>query len=166
MITTPIPASQIVSVDIDLECLTVTCPTLEGVLQAIVSKLCVLPSEVSVDFGELDFKCLAATNTQTEFNQLVIDTLCGLPEVVSPDTITLNYCVTDGWDYEPLECFVIAECGVPVTTPSLNQILQALISRTLSYQDKIIALNDRIAELEDSLSTLQLTVTQIQSTCC
>ncbi len=173
MVTAPLPASQITKVDVDKKCLTVECNGLEPLLQAMIDKEC--EHEELLDSSTIDNKCLDEQETIKGYVQELVNTACehedrldALEGTITtvPTPYVYNLCISDNWSCTTTECLPIVECGMPVTQPTEEQIIQFLLSRIKSYENVISNQCTQIATLQSQLANIQLTITQIQNTCC
>jgi hypothetical protein len=170
MVTNPISANQIVSVDIDYKCLDVTCKDLPHVLQAIVDKVCDEP-----DFTTLDFGCVtpATTLLGTLQNTLTaVDTIgCGAgggAPVTNATTLTvagITACSSEIWGCDSSSCFDLTNACDPGEI-TVGLLFQKLINRNVAYANTIKSLCTRLEDAENAIAALQLSVTTIQTSCC
>lgn len=161
MVTNPIPASQVVNVNLEWDCLTPpTCTTLELSLQEIVNALCLLKQPTLQD------TCISGT-TLTDILDDISSRVCALETPTTtqePETIfDINYCIKDFWTTSD-DCCIDLGCTNDTITKDAQ--IQALYSRVLSYCDIIKEQATKIEELENKLNTLQLQVDNINTNCC
>lgn len=145
-----IPASTVVDVNIDMQCLDVECKTLPNVLQAIVDSLC------SSELPSLDFKCLSPVETVPQFYQLVIDRLCSLSVPDVPTVYNFESCLVDTW-----------VCGATACIPGtdLESTVQALIARVNRLSNIISNQCNQIELLESRINQLTTQVDNIKDCC-
>lgn len=159
-VTNPIPAKQIVNVNITWDCLTPpTCTTLEHSLQTIVDAICELHNFDSLDLGCLTLEEVTLHNILQE----LINKACTLSETNS-ETVTeapwdLSYCHYDNWSCDNQGCIEVESCN---TSPTNEEIIQSLISRLNAATRQISLLCDKVEELETDIEELKLT----QQNCC
>lgn len=162
VIANPIMGSQVIDVNIqDDKCLDLQCHDLPSVLQKIIDILCdnVLPETFT--------NCVGTYTTLPETITGLANKICEIDERtvdINPiTTVNVNMCLSDSWDFDDNESCLgsTSTCGLDI-----DNVVQILVSRVLSYQSKIIELNDKIISLETSLNTIQTQINTIQNTCC
>ncbi len=174
-VSNPIPSSQVVDINVDWTCgVEPACATLDNVLQAIITEVCT--KEDIIDLNDLTFDTCFNNNVvpsnTTELLQAIVDDIVTLncPDVEAPDVDIsgLNLCDTDGWNCGTLlQClFITDNCGNPVVSYTLKELVQTMIKRMLAYQVEICALEDRIETLETNYTTLLSRMDVIEATCC
>lgn len=174
MVTNPLSANQIVDVPVDLKCLTVNCPTLPNVLQAIIDNAC----ETEEGLDGLDLRCVVSADRSLQnVLQGIINALdCSggggggggsTSTDVSLSQITgLNNCTTDNWDCSSANaCFTLTDPCNPGTI-TLRFLIQMLIDRNVAYGNTIKTLCARVSTLESQIATIQTQITTIQTSCC
>ena len=162
-VSNPIPAKQIVDVQVNWGCLTApTCTTLELSLQTIIDKICAINS-----FDDLEFKCVETDSTELkDILQGIINKVCSITstnttEVNSLDLMSLNFCTPDTWDCESNDnCIVPIACN---SEPTNEEIIQALVSRIVKQGEVIKDLCEKITTLEDRLNQVDL---ELEDGCC
>lgn len=165
-VSNPIPAKQIVDVQVNWDCLTApTCTTLELSLQTIIDEICVIK-----DLEELEISCFEVESI-TLFNVLqgIITKLCSVEQTSTTNDITetldlsnINNCTPDTWDCNSANnCIVVTNpCGPEATN---EEIIQALYSRVVKQSEVIKDLCTRLDELESRLNTAEL---ELDNGCC
>ena len=168
MNTAPIPASSVISLDVDWKCLDPTCDNLNAGLQALVDKVCA----AGPDFTQLEFNgCVVpATDILGVLQHLIDATTCASDEpVTSANNLILTgltTCSTDSWNCSSAEaCLDLTNaCEPGVITAQI--VFQALINRIVAQGNTIKSLCTRVTTAESAIATLQAQVALIQSTCC
>lgn len=162
MVSNPISSNQIVDVPINIGCLDVTCKDLNTILEAIIAKVC-----EPIDFSELNFGCLDEVDNQVDLYQQLIDKVC---EVTVDQGITFNpelleYCATDSWICGEEACLIVENNCDPGNI-TLENVLQAIISRQQTITEKLTEICGRLDSLEGQYTSLNNRITQIENTCC
>lgn len=162
MVSNPISSNQVVDVPIDLGCLNVECKDLNSILGAIVDKIC-----NPIDLSSLNFDCLDEVDNQLDLYQQIIDKVCEAP--VSPGiTFTpgvLEYCSTDSWVCGDDPCLTVENSCDPGNI-TLENVLQALISRQQALSVQVSSICDQITTINNQISALESRVTTLENTCC
>jgi hypothetical protein len=171
VVTNPISADQVLSVNIDWKCLEVPCPNLKNGMQAIVDHICDTP-----DFTTLDFGCVTASDSLLGTLQSTLDAINGIgcapldgSTVIDATDLLLaglTTCSSDSWTCDSVDACLdfTNDCDPGVITVGL--VSQKLIDRSVAYGNVIKDLCDRISDLEALVAAQQLTITTIQSSCC
>lgn len=162
MVSNPISSNQVVDVPIELGCLDVSCNDLNTILGAIIDKVC-----NPIDFSGLDFGCLDVVDNQVDLYQQIIDKICEVTVDVgitfTPES--LEYCATDTWQCGEDPCLTVENSCDPGNI-TLENVLQAIISRQQTITEKLTEFCDRLDTLEAQVSSLDIRVTQIENSCC
>lgn len=162
MVSNPISSNQVVDVPIDLGCLSVTCTDLNSILSAIIDKVC-----NPIDLSVLTFGCLDEVDNQIDLYQQLIDKVCEVTVDVgitfSPES--LEFCASDTWLCGENPCLVVENACDPGNI-TLENVLQAIISRQQTLTEKLTEVCERLDTLEAQVSSLDIRVTQIENTCC
>lgn len=170
MTVNPIPASQIVNVNLEWDCLSQpTCTTLELSLQEILNAVCLLKQPTLQDGT-----CISGV-TLYDILSDIGERVCTLEETVgisdtssssdsdNSDAFDINYCIKDFWTTAD-DCCIDLGCSNEDVTKDAQ--IQSLYSRVLSYCDIIKEQATKIEELETKFNTLQLEVDNINTNCC
>lgn len=168
MNTAPIPASSVISLEVDWKCLEPTCDNLNDGLQVLVDKVC----EPGPDFTRLVFgECVEADNDIVGILQSIIDAIqcnASTPVTSANDLLLtgLTTCSTDSWNCASEDaCLTLTNaCEPGVITAQV--VFQALIDRIVAQGNTIKSLCTRVTTAESAITTLQAQVALIQSTCC
>lgn len=167
-ISNPISGDQIVRVNIDdWSCMTAPeCPDLNHTLQVIIDAVC----DNVLDIEGIPQGCLDEFSSEEELFENIISKLCDLEDVVIPepeDLSDLQLCDSDNWECGDSNCLVITDvCDNPSAEPTMKEVVQALIARTIALQDIICAQASTISDLTDRIDQLETDVVTIENNCC
>lgn len=160
-VTNPIPATQIVNVNLEWDFLSApTCLTLEHSLQALVEEIKALKRPILEDA-----QCVTGVELG-DILQGIIDKVCEVQNTVdTTNSIEVSYSIntlqTDNWQLGD-ECEIeMDQCGE--ITPESQ--IQALYSRMNSFCKVIQDLNTKIEKLETTISEQQLQLDNVQNCC-
>lgn len=154
-VTNPIPASQVVNVDVDWKSLVEPdCPDLNPSIQSLVDSI------DAINAASYDLGCLTVSeNNTTAVVQALIEEVCSEDPVVPTNTIIepldLSNCSTDNFNCDtPSEevCLNFSDCQGSETFESQ---IQALVDRVISLSYLNLALCDRVSTLENQVIALQ-----------
>lgn len=158
-VTNPVPAKQIVDVNLEWGTLTPPeCTDLISTLQTILDEL------NAVKEFEVDLECLENTEvTIQSVIQTLITKQCELEGTNSTDptdstfTIDIELCQVDGWVKEDPSCIVLDPCG---DTPTTEEIIQGMVNRINTLTNLHKEMCTRIEELETQIENME------ESECC
>lgn len=161
IITNPIPAKNVVDLNITWDCLDVpTCVNLESSLQTIIAEICSLKQPLLQD------SCVTGINLPDILNS-INTRLCSLEtptQTTDANAFDINLCVSDMWTVESNCCIDLGVCGVD--DKSKDDQIQSLYSRIVAMCDVIKTQDATIKSLQDQLNTLQLEVSNLNTNCC
>ena len=182
IITNPIPANQVVDVDIDLKCLDEgggnNCGnTLKYVLQKIVDKI----GDNLCGLEDLDFKCLTESDNLPDILQSIINKLdcsntsggSGVGTGTGTTTVNgssvvltgLTNCTTDNFSCSSATgCLTITDpCNH--TSVTLQFVIQTLINRIVAQSNIIKTLCERMTGLQLQIDTINLRIDALRNCC-
>lgn len=155
-VTNPVPASQVVDVNLDWLGLTQPeCTDLIDTLQTILSSLDALEN------AEIDTSCLEPEEeTLPSVLQAVVDLACANSEALSTtptqgeetdqEGLNINYCQPDTFDCDAELCINVDPCS---DVPTLEEQMQAMASRLISLSSIVKSQCDLIADLTTQINT-------------
>ena len=172
-VTNPIPASQIVDVQLNWQCLTQPdCPLLLEALQTLVDASCDI-----LDTSNLDFDCFPQLVTREEFDKFIIEKFCELQAagVLDSDTSTdtptsnLSYnltCSADTWDCDTADvCITVNNPCDPLDITNEEKV-QALQSRVITLTNIVKSHCEEIENLKEIINTLDIRLSNIKGCGC
>jgi hypothetical protein len=155
---------------VELNCITPPlCRNLKNDIQAFIDDYCLFKSN-TVDVNTLNKGCLTFTSTASMY-QAILDYLCLLPTSagnITVDVSGLNVCDPDAWRTSTdSNClFMLDECGNPILTYTVKEIIQIIIRRIISLEIIVKSQQEQIENLQNQLNNLTSIVNNILANCC